>query len=298
MLFYFEHLEIDRRIARFIPKKFHASKLLEVLAKWQQGLQWNAVYIENHDQPRIVSHFGACKNPAPLYKNNGELWKRSAKLLALMELTLRGTPFIYQGQEIGMTNFDFKSLDEVKDVESHNLDKLMKKLHIPAWLRWRWIKASSRDNARTPMQWSSGANAGFTTGKPWLGINSNYTKINYEAQKDDPDSVLGFYKKLIKLRLSSECLKSGDFIPLFAKGSVIAYKRELRDAAGKAQEAFLVMLNFSGKAVKILKSAEEFKGEVMLSSTGINKFDGRLLAWEGMVLKYQQFQIRKKSEEI
>ncbi|GHU67085.1 alpha-amylase [Spirochaetia bacterium] len=285
MLFYFEHLEIDRRIARFVPKKFHASKLLEVLTKWQQGLQWNAVYLENHDQPRIVSHFGACKNPGALYKNNGEMWKRSAKLLALLELTLRGTPFIYQGQEIGMTNFDFKSLDEVNDVESHNLNKLMRKLHIPAWLRWRWIKISSRDNARTPMQWSSGINAGFTTGKPWLGINRNYTHINYEAQKNDSDSVLAFYKKLIRLRLSSECLKNGDFTPLFAKGSVIAYKRELHDTGGEVKEAFWVMLNFSGRAVRIPKAAAEIKGEIVLSSTGKNKFDNKLAAWEGIVWK-------------
>jgi oligo-1,6-glucosidase len=203
-----------------------------------------------------------------------------------MELTLRGTPFIYQGQEIGMTNFDFKSLDEVNDVESHNLDKLMKKLHIPARLRWRWIKVSSRDNARTPMQWTSGVNAGFTTGKSWLGLNSNYTNINYEAQKNDPESVLGFYKKLIALRLSKECLKSGDFIPLFAKGSVIAYKRELRDSGGGVKEAFWVMLNFSGKTMKIPKAAAELKGEVVISNTGRTKFDGGLLAWEGIILKY------------
>jgi oligo-1,6-glucosidase len=209
MLFYFEHLELDRRIARFIPKKFHASKLLEVLTNWQQGLEWNAVYLENHDQSRIVSHFGdPCK-----------YWERSAKLLALLELTLRGTPFIYQGQEIGMINFDFKSLDEVNDVESRNLDALMRKLHIPGFLRWKWIRASSRDNARTPVQWSGEEGAGFTGGAPWLGINGNYRRINYEAQKGDPDSVLSFYKQLIRARASSELLRRGDFAPLFARGA-------------------------------------------------------------------------------
>ncbi|WP_052297625.1 alpha-amylase family glycosyl hydrolase [Leadbettera azotonutricia] len=284
MLFYFEHLEIDRRIARFIPKKFQASKLLELLAKWQQGLQWNAVYLENHDQPRIVSHFGACKNPATLYKDNGEMWKRSAKLLALMELTLRGTPFIYQGQEIGMTNFDFKSLDEVNDVESHNLNKLMKKLHIPAWLRWRWIKISSRDNARTPMQWNSGVNAGFTTGRPWLGISRNYTRINYEAQKNDPDSVLAFYKKLIQLRLSSECLKSGAFIPVYADTRIMAYRRELHG------EAYVVLLNFSDKEIQLSKKARQaveawISGNAVISNTGRMATAGSILPWEGIMSK-------------
>jgi oligo-1,6-glucosidase len=183
-----------------------------------------------------------------------------------------------------MTNFDFKSLDEVNDVESHNLNKLMKKFHIPAWLRWKWIKVSSRDNARTPLQWSSGVNAGFTTGRPWLGLNSNYTKINYEAQKNDPDSVLAFYKKLIQVRLSSECLRAGVFMPLFAKGSIMAYRRELRDSGGKLKEAFCVMLNFSAKAVTIPKSAAELKGRVVLSSTGKTIFDRRLQAWEGVLL--------------
>jgi oligo-1,6-glucosidase len=178
MLFYFEHLEVDRRIARFIPKRFKAFELLKILFKWQWGLEWNALYLENHDQSRIVSHFGdgrCSPDGVP-----GKYWQRSAKMLALLELSLKGTPFLYQGQEIGMTNFDYKSLTEVNDVESHGLNRLMKKMHIPGFLRWKWIKASSRDNARTPMQWDGGENAGFSKVKPWLGINANYKYINKE----------------------------------------------------------------------------------------------------------------------
>jgi oligo-1,6-glucosidase len=292
MLFYFEHLEVDRRIARFIPKKFKASKLLEVLAKWQRGLEWNAVYLENHDQPRIVSHFGAGGSSAggtdgaKLHRGNParrpDFHERSAKLLALMEMSLRGTVFIYQGQEIGMTNFDFKSIDEVKDVESRNLDKLMKKFHIPGWLRWKWIKASSRDNARTPMQWSGGRNAGFTGGRPWLGINANYTRINYEAQKKAPASILNFYKTLIRLRLQSPCLMEGAFIPLYGDRRVMIYSREL------GGETYTAVLNFSGREITlgsvpaaVIKAA----GRVAVSNTGRTEADRRLLPWEGLLFK-------------
>jgi oligo-1,6-glucosidase len=270
MLFYFEHLEIDRRIARFIPKKFRASKLLEVLTKWQQGLQWNALYLENHDQSRIVSHFG----------DAGKYREQSAKMLALLELTLRGTPFIYQGQEIGMNNFDFKSLKEVNDVESHGLDKLMKKLHIPGFLRWKWIKASSRDNARTPMQWTAGENAGFSKVKPWLGVNANHKYINYESQKNDPASILNFYKSLIALRKKTECLKFGEFVPLYADDRLMLYRRTLGD------EVYTVALNFSSFIAKLpQKTATCLIGAVLVSTADRTELNGTLLPWEGVLLR-------------
>jgi oligo-1,6-glucosidase len=297
MLFYFEHLEIDRRLARFVPKKFKAPKLLEVLSKWQRGLEWNAVYLENHDQSRIVSHFGSCKVPGRLLatgkrgEREREYWKRSAKLLSLLELTLRGTIFIYQGQEIGMTNFDFKSLNEVKDVESRNFDKLLKKMHIPGFLRWDWVKASSRDNARTPVQWNTDPNAGFTRGSgpgsaPWIGVNSNYTKVNYESQKDDPLSILNFYKKLIALRRSSETLKYGEFTPVYARGNVIAYTRTSEG------ETYTVILNFSRRPAKAPLpnggasggNTAGFNGRVLVSNTGRTALEGRLLPWEAVIL--------------
>ncbi|MCL2126759.1 MAG: alpha-glucosidase [Treponema sp.] len=278
MLFYFEHLEVDRRIAHFIPKKFLAWKLLDVFAKWQRGLEWNAVYLENHDQARIVSHFG--KGTCSEDGKPGRYWRRSAKMLALMELTLRGTPFIYQGQETGMTNFDFKSLDDLDDVMSHGLDSLMKRLRIPRFLRWKWIKASSRDNARTPMQWDDSENAGFSRGKPWLGVNANYRHINYASQKNDPDSVLNFYKKMIALRLKSECLKQGEFLPLYADRRIMAYRRKLGD------EAYTVLLNFSSRKAKLPKKAQGLSpGAVVIGSAGRDALDGFLLPWEGVLLK-------------
>lgn len=264
MVFYFDHLEVDRRIHRYIPKPFHAQKLLDIFTKWQQGLDWNAVYLENHDQPRIVSHYG----------DDGAFWERSAKLLATMQLTLRGTPYIFQGQEIGMTNFDFTNLSQLQDVESFNIDKLMRRLGIPAPLRWHWIRTASRDNARTPVQWSEAENAGFTTGTPWLGINHNYKTINYAAEQADPNSVLAFYKKLIGLRAASDTLKYGAFQPAYAKGNVIAFTRIGDD------ERYTTLLNISKKPGRA-----PFAGEIVVSNVGRTDYKGVLLPYEAVVLR-------------
>ncbi len=264
MVFYFEHLEVDRRVARYVPKRFKAKNLLRVYTKWQQGLSWNALYLENHDQPRIVSHYG----------DDGAFRERSAKLLATMQFTMRGTPYVYQGQEIGMTNFDFTSLNQLNDVESRNVDALMKKKHIPAWLRWKWIAQASRDNARTPMQWSAEPGAGFTTGKPWLGINSNYRSINYAAAEADPQSVLHYYRRMVALRAGSETLKYGTFTPLYADNRVMVYER-----IGEG-ERYVVLLNFSGKPAKAA-----YTGTVIVSNTRRTAYDGLLEPWEAVVLQ-------------
>ena len=264
MIFYFDHLEVDRRVARYIPRRFRAVRLLEVLTKWQQGLHWNAIYLENHDQPRIVSHYG----------EDGRYRERSAKLLGVLEFTLRGTPFVYQGQELGMTNFDFTEWSQLRDVESFNIDRLMKRMHIPGWLRWKWIAQASRDNARTPMQWSAQPGAGFTTGTPWIGINQNHTQINYAAQQADPHSVLSFYKRLIALRAGSETLLTGAFSPLYARGKVMAYERVL------GEERLVTILNFSSRPASV-----HFSGELVIANTERAAFDGALAPWEAVVLR-------------
>ena len=273
MVFTFEHLETDRVVSKYISKKFSAGRLLQTLAKWQRGLDWNAVYLENHDQPRIVSHYG----------DDGAFWERSAKLLALMEFTLRGTPFIYQGQEIGMTNFDFSGIDEINDVESKNMNRLMRRLGIPAKLRWKWIAEASRDNARTPMQWSAEAAAGFSSGKPWLGINRNYTRINYASQKDNPGSILNFYKTLIRLRGASDTLKYGTFTPLYRRRGVIAWRRE------SGGEYYTAVFNFSSKSARFFRHGKSpFDGEIALANTGRTALSGGLLPWEAVLLKNKQ----------
>jgi oligo-1,6-glucosidase len=277
MVFYFDHLEVDRRIARYIPRRFKAARLLEVLTKWQQGLEWNAVYLENHDQPRIVSHYG----------DDGEFRERSAKMLATLEFTLRGTPFVYQGQEIGMSNFDFTGMSQLKDVESFNIDRLMRSLGIPRGLRWRWIKAASRDNARTPMQWTPAEGAGFTGGPPWLGINGNYRTVNYAAQRDDPDSVLSYYKKMAALRAASKTLIYGGFRPLQGGRALMAYERR-----GNG-ETYTVALNFSKKTVRS-GFTEKLAGNVAASNTGRaagwTDGIGSLLPFEALVLQKSESQ--------
>ncbi|MDR2596634.1 MAG: alpha-glucosidase [Treponema sp.] len=285
MLFYFDHLEVDRRIAQFIPKKFRANKLLNVMTKWQQGLDWNAVYLENHDQARIVSHFGAAEKNRTAAGKPGKYWRESAKMLALFHLTLRGTPFIYQGQEIGMTNFDFKNINDLNDVVSHGLDKLMKKMCIPSFLRWKWIKASSRDNARTPMQWDDSENAGFSKAKPWLDVNGNYKYINYAAQKNDKDSILNFYKKLIAVRKYNECLVYGDFIPLYADNRLMIYQRKTQNNT-KPGETYTIALNFSSCTVKLNKKLSGFlTGDLILSTADSSERKKQLLPWEGILLR-------------
>lgn len=264
MVFYFDHLEVDRRIARYLPKRFKAKNLLAVLTKWQQGLTWNALYLENHDQPRIVSHYG----------NDRQYLTRSAKLLATLQFTLRGTPFVYQGQEIGMTNFDYHSMAQLNDVESKNVDALMKKMHIPRWLRWRWIRMASRDNARTPMQWIGAEGAGFTIGVPWLGINRNHKHLNYAEQVDDNRSVLSYYKRMIALRAGSETLRYGSFEPIAADNRMMAFARTL------GEERFVTLLNFSTATVNA-----PMAGEVVIANTGIQTYQGRLEPYEAIVLR-------------
>ncbi len=267
MLFYFDHLQVDRRVERYVPGPFSAKKLLKVLAAWQTGLDWNAVYLENHDQPRIVSHYG----------DDQAYWAQSAKLLATLEFTLRGTPFLYQGQEIGMTNADFQSLEELNDVESHNIDRLMRSLHIPKRLRWRWIRMASRDNARTPMQWSAQPGAGFTAGRPWLKLNSNYKRINYASQEQDKESVLHYYRRMVALRAASDTLKYGAFEPLYANRRVMAYRRR------KDGDCLTVILNISKHRVRV-----PYRGAVVISNYGKTEFDGRMAPYEAVVLQAEK----------
>lgn len=264
MIISFEHMETDQYFVKWFKRPFHAGRFGKTMAKWQTALEWSTVYLENHDQPRIVSRFGDDKR----------YWAESAKLLATMLLSLRGTPFIYQGQEIGMTNFDFTGMEQLQDVESHNIDKLAKRLHLPKGYRWRMMQRTSRDNARTPMQWDSSANAGFTMGQPWLGVNSNHTRINVAAQKNDPDSVRSYYKKMIALRSGSDVLKYGAFQLVAATKHLFCYDRERNGRICR------VLLNFGARPQRVSAS-----GTVLISSYGRMAYDGVLQPYEAMILE-------------
>jgi len=264
MIFSFEHMETDQYFVKWFKRKFRPGRFSKTLSKWQNELEWNANYLENHDQPRSVSRFG----------NDGPWWAQSAKLLCTLLFTLKGTPYVYQGQEIGMTNFDFTGMEQIQDVESHNIYRMAKRLHFPKGLRWRMIKATSRDNARTPMQWNDGLNAGFTTGKPWLGVNANYKNINMASQMQDPGSIRSYYKKMIALRAGSDVLKWGSFIPLETGNRLFVYQRKLQD------QTLIVILNFSNQSVKA-----PYGGEVVTSSYGRADFGGTLQPYEAVILK-------------
>ena len=264
MIFSFEHMETDQFFVKWFPRKFSAKRFAKTIVKWQNALEWNANYLENHDQPRSVSRYGDDKN----------FWWQSSTMLATMLFTLRGTPYIYQGQEIGMTNFNFTSLDEIVDVETHNVMKLAKKMHLPQWYRWKMIKRACRDHARTPVQWDNSENAGFTRGKPWLSINKNFNKINMALQVDDIDSIRSYYKKLIELRAKSDVIKFGEFEELKIAKRLFAYKRTLEE------KSITVLINFSGKTIKA-----DYDGKVITSNYSKNKYDGKLQPYEAIILE-------------
>lgn len=263
MVFSFEHMECDQYYVKWLKRKFRPKVFFDCLIKWQGELAWNALYLENHDQPRSISRFGSERN-----------WQQSGKLLAALLLTMRGTPFIYQGQEIGMTNFDFTRLRQLNDVESKNVDRLLRRFHVPQRLRWRIISRTSRDNARTPFQWEAGPGAGFTTGRPWLGINHNCETVNLAAQEGDPASIWNWYKDLSALRREREVLRRGDFKVLEAGDQIFAYRRSLE------AEQLTVLLNFSDDPARI-----GVKGEVLRSSYARKRFEGILQPWEALILE-------------
>lgn len=211
----------------------------QVLTKWQEGLDgigWNALYIENHDLIRAVSAMG----------DDGALRKTSAKALGMMYFFMQGTPFIYQGQEIGMTNVQFEELTDYDDIQSVNRARQMMKEGTPREEAMNYIYASSRDNVRTPMQWNAQPEAGFTTGTPWLGVNPNYADINVAESLKDPNSIYHFYKEMIALRRDNEALIYGSYelvLPLHKQ--VYAYKRQ------GDSETYLVVVNVFNDSAEV-----------------------------------------------
>ncbi len=224
MVFSFHHLKVDfmgNEKWVIVPADF--GRLKELLFSWQEGMAahnaWNAVFWCNHDQPRVVSRFG----------DEGDYWKESAKMLAGVIHGLRGTPYVYQGEELGMTNAGFTRLDQYRDVESLNHFRILRDKGLSEESAYNILKIHSRDNSRTPMQWTAGENGGFTTGTPWIGVNPNTSRINAASQVDDPDSIFAYYKALIRLRKEYDVFAYGDFAPVDQKHpSVLAYRREYK----------------------------------------------------------------------
>ena len=228
MVFQFEHVDGGKGrgsiIAKWTTGKPKLTNVRAILNKWQtelEGCAWNSLYWDNHDQPRCVSMFG---NDAPEYR------VRSAKMLATCLHMMKGTPYIYQGEELGMTNTHWASIDDCRDVEEKNAWQqfVIDQKRVSPETMLACFDNMARDNARTPMQWDTSKNAGFTTGTPWIAVNPNYKEINAASEISDPDSVFHYYQKLIELRHEHEIIVYGRFVPLLEDdSSIYAYAREL-----------------------------------------------------------------------
>ncbi len=240
MVFQFEHIGLDQQEGKekwdLAPLPF--IKLKKILTRWQtelHGCGWNSLFWNNHDLPRIVSRWG----------NDGEYRVESAKMLAILLHGMQGTPYIYQGEELGMTNVQY-DIEDYRDVEILNMYKERTEAGYAREDVMRSIHAKGRDNARTPMQWDDTENAGFTEGTPWIKVNSNYQEINAKSQVNDPDSIFNCYKKLIQLRKEYDIFVDGDFTLLLEEDeNIFAYQRK------NDKQTMLVICNFFDQTIKM-----------------------------------------------
>lgn len=258
MVFQFEHMDVDsdEKAGKWTTRKMDLRNLKKILTRWQKGLQdiaWNSLYWENHDQPRSVSRFG---------NDSDEYREISAKMLATCIHMMQGTPYVYQGEELGMTNCPFNTLDNFRDLESINaFHELTEQGKMTEEDMMAAIGYKGRDNARTPMQWDDSAYAGFSTATPWIMVNPNYTKINAKDQINREDSVFKYYQKLIKLRHESELIVYGTYdLILDDDKDIYAYIRTLDD------EKLIVYCNFSENTREVELPEEFTNGKVLISN--------------------------------
>ena len=259
MVFQFEHVEDASQYVEFgkwTTARYDFKAFKKTMIKWQEQLQgkaWNSLFLGNHDQPRSVSRFG---NDNPAYR------EISAKMLATCLHMMQGTPYVYQGEELGMTNVYFDKLEDYRDIESiqYYTELTDSGLMNPDYMM-KCLMLRSRDNARTPMQWDDSANAGFTTGTPWIKVNDNYDKINAKSQVDDPDSIFSCYKKLVQLRKDYPVFVDGKFTLLLEDDeNIFAYSRR------NEEKTMIVVCNFFDKEIP-MPLAKECEGmEVLISN--------------------------------
>jgi oligo-1,6-glucosidase len=246
MMFHFQHMDADSFLVSWFRLPFNLVKLKKVLNKWQTRLYnkaWNALFLENHDQPRVISRYGSEK-----------FREESGKALACMYLCQSGTPFIYQGQEIGMTNYPFEKMEDFVDVNTFAFYKILKKFGFKHETILKKAKYAARDNARTPMQWDNSKNAGFTTAeKPWFNVNPNYTNINVADSQNNENSLLNFYKELLLLRKDNKAMIFGSFHLYYKRDKkLFVYEKRHED------ERVFVVINVSEEHTK-LKIPSEIK---------------------------------------
>ena len=280
MVFQFEHVENGSGdYGKWTTEKYDFKEFKRIMIKWQEELQgkaWNSLFLGNHDQPRSVSRFG---NDNPAYRET------SAKMLATCLHMMQGTPYVYQGEELGMTNGYFDELEDYRDIESINFfTELTEAGFMTPEYMMKCLMLRSRDNARTPMQWDDSAQAGFTDGESWIKVNPNYKEINAAQQLEDPNSIFHYYQKLIRLRKEKDIIVYGEFEPIYRDDEqIFAYIRRQK------QEKLLTVCNFSDKNAE-MEISEEFKGaECLITNLDRTVFEGRI------VLKpYEAFVLYKK----
>lgn len=286
MVFNFHHLKVDYKDGqKWSLMDFDFIELKKLFNNWQRGMikggGWNAVFWCNHDQPRVNSRFG----------DVNKYFNESSKMLATSIHMMSGTPYVYQGEEIGMTNPDFESIEEYRDVESINYFNILKEEGIDEKEIMEILKSKSRDNSRTPVQWNEEKNAGFTTGTPWINIANNYRKINVERALENKDSVFYYYKKLIELRKNEDVIAYGDYIQLLEEHpKVYAYERNYND------EKLLVINNFYGEECLVDLSKEieglgNYNKSILISNYKDSKLDLlnlKLRPYESIVYKLEK----------
>lgn len=279
MVFQFEHMDVDsdEKAGKWTTRKMDLRNLKKILTRWQKGLQdiaWNSLYWENHDQPRSVSRFG---------NDSDEYREISAKMLATCIHMMQGTPYVYQGEELGMTNCPFNTLDNFRDLESINaFHELTEQGKMTEEDMMAAIGYKGRDNARTPMQWDDSAYAGFSTANPWIMVNPNYTKINAKDQVNREDSVFKYYQKLIKLRHESELIVYGTYdLILDDDKDIYAYIRTLGD------KKLIVYCNFRENTREVELPEEFTNGKVLISNYIDAKVNHKitLIPYEAIVIQ-------------
>ena len=283
MVFGFEHLGLEevKGNGKWDLKKLDVNELKQVFAVWQHALHekgWNSLFWSNHDQPRIVSRMG----------DDGKYRKESAEMLGMILHGMQGTPYIYQGEEIGMTNVKFP-LEDYKDVETINMVKEKQEAGWSMDKIMQGIYAKGRDNARTPMQWSAQEYGGFSDHEPWIRMNPNYETINVEESEADKDSIFHFYQKLIRLRKEWEIISTGDFTLLFEDDrNLFAYKRE---ADG---ERLTVIANFTGEDVQcgLPDEIKPGRGQILLSNYDRDSVEKKMT-----LRPYESFMYYEKTEK-
>jgi oligo-1,6-glucosidase len=274
MVFQFEHVGLDHGAAKWDLRPLRMRDLKASFGRWQAGLAgtgWNSLYWDNHDQPRAVSRFG---DDSPAHR------RASATCLATMLHLHRGTPYVYQGEELGMANYPFAGIGDFRDVESLNQYETAVAGGADPAVVLAGLRAMSRDNARTPVQWDASPSAGFTTGTPWLPVNPDHVEWNAAAQRDDPGSVLAHHRRLIALRHELPVVALGDFTMLLPDDDdLYAFRRE------HEEDRLLVVCNLSGRPRAIAELLPEVAGaELVLGNLPVDA-PGVLAPWEARVLR-------------